>query len=245
MGELYRLDFPNGKGYVGITATTAEIRFRQHVKASKKRKIDTVVDRAINKYKAQNVTLTVLDRCDDWSVLGNLERWGIAKFGTAVPNGYNVAPGGEGVLWSKMPEEARERLSASARAARERPGAKERHSTATKKAMNNPEMKERLRGVREQPEVKERQRKGLVAAWAIPGAKKRRLSIMKTVMNQSGVVERRRQGVVASWADPDAKERRLVAMKAVMSQPGVCERRRAGIKAAVERRRTLKTEGKI
>lgn len=91
--QLYKLDFPNNKSYIGITSKIAEERFKAHCwKSSKK----NPVQHAIHKYGKENIKLTVLITVDDWELLCLAEKEAIEKFNTFTPNGYNLTLGGEG-----------------------------------------------------------------------------------------------------------------------------------------------------
>lgn len=120
MGHLYRLDFPNGKSYIGISINVA-IRFRGHHYSAVKS--DALKYRAWRKHGAP--TLKVLAVVEN-SLLNETERRAIAIYGTKTPGGYNLTDGGEGLLnpspetRAKMSEagrnqspETRTRISAS------------------------------------------------------------------------------------------------------------------------------------
>ena len=92
--ELYKLDFPNGKSYIGITSSTAKRRFRSHCQPAHRK---NPVQFAIHKYGKQNVKLTVLSSFDNWELLCLAEQEAIEKYKTTVDgNGYNVTLGGDG-----------------------------------------------------------------------------------------------------------------------------------------------------
>lgn len=93
MGLLYKLDFPNGKSYIGITSKTAQERFCQHSRNS----AVSVVGAAIRKYKKEKVALTILAECESWDNLCHLEIAAIRDFKTKQPSGYNFTDGGDGV----------------------------------------------------------------------------------------------------------------------------------------------------
>jgi len=94
MGCLYRLTFPNGKAYIGITTRTAEIRFKRHVDYSRNAR-RSAVHHAILKYGAENVVVETLVIADDLNYLRELEKRAVQKFGTLKPGGYNLTGGGE------------------------------------------------------------------------------------------------------------------------------------------------------
>ena len=91
MGELYRLDFNNGKSYVGITVKKAANRFKHH-KRDATHGSKYLVHRAWRKYGEPK--MTVLAILEDGE-LPSTEIRAIKIFGTMTPNGYNMTPGGE------------------------------------------------------------------------------------------------------------------------------------------------------
>lgn len=83
---VYRLCFPNGKGYIGVT-TNLTRRLKEH------RRADTLVGRATRKYGAPK--LQVLAVClEEYAY--DLERKAVRGFDTRVPHGYNLVNGGIG-----------------------------------------------------------------------------------------------------------------------------------------------------
>ena len=82
MGALYRLDFPNGKSYVGITAKTAAQRFSAHAYSAQKRGAPTALGRAIRKYGAEAIKVVALAISNNWEYLQLIERNAIRVFDT-------------------------------------------------------------------------------------------------------------------------------------------------------------------
>lgn len=112
MGELYRLTFPNGKAYIGITSKTARKRFAVHVSDSRRCGEAYPLREAIRKYGPESVSVMTLVKAD-WDYLKDLERRAIVAFGTKVPHGYNVTEGGDGVLGRPASERQRAAVSAA------------------------------------------------------------------------------------------------------------------------------------
>lgn len=106
--ELYRLTFPNGKSYVGITSTRLRRRIALHKNHAKVGR-QTALCAAIRKHGMPKAETLVV--CADWAYLCDLERDAIAAFGTLVPSGYNLSPGGEGTLGFRWTADAKKRLS--------------------------------------------------------------------------------------------------------------------------------------
>lgn len=91
MGELYRLDFSSGRSYIGITRTTARMRYARH-RRSAKNCAKGVVYSAWRKYgEPRLVVLAAVSNAD----LYETERRAIAIYGTRYPSGYNFTDGGD------------------------------------------------------------------------------------------------------------------------------------------------------
>ena len=112
MGCVYKLEFPNGKHYVGITKHTALARFNAHVKHMLGGKRLCAVHSAIRKYGAGQVTVTTLLRGDD-DFIKYMEPRVIAAFGTKCPNGYNLTDGGEGAFGVIRSQATKDKISAA------------------------------------------------------------------------------------------------------------------------------------
>lgn len=90
---LYRLDFPDGKSYIGQTMKNFRTRLRGHRNASMEK--DSALGRACLKHRHE-FTMTPLVVCDNMMILDQLEIDAIKAFGTLTPAGLNTSPGGGG-----------------------------------------------------------------------------------------------------------------------------------------------------
>jgi group I intron endonuclease len=95
-GTLYKLIFPNGKSYIGITKHSIEHRIKIHIRTSRNGK-KLAIYNAIRKYGEDSFEVQVLAMAhpDD---LPRLEISAIREHGTFGINGYNLTAGGEGTL---------------------------------------------------------------------------------------------------------------------------------------------------
>jgi len=111
ISNLYVLEFPNGKKYLGISVNPQE-RFRGHIYSSHK-STDLLVYSAFRKYGAENIKLRIL--CTGYvNYIKDLEIKAIAQFKTRDPKfGYNVSIGGD--LWAfgvkRTPEQIEKRVN--------------------------------------------------------------------------------------------------------------------------------------
>lgn len=90
---MYRLTFPNGKSYIGITCRGREKRVRHHVITARTGS-KSAVHCAIRKYGERSFLQETL-LVGGTKYLQNMEIAAIKAFGTLVPDGYNVGTGGE------------------------------------------------------------------------------------------------------------------------------------------------------
>ena len=91
IGTLYRLDFQSGKSYIGVTTASAALRYSRHAgtcRAGNK----CVLYGAWRKYGAPKMQILAYV---EKHMLPEVERKAIVSFGTLVPDGYNMTPGGE------------------------------------------------------------------------------------------------------------------------------------------------------
>jgi len=90
MAEIYRLDFVNGKAYIGVSVNSAAVRYHSHARtAARKGKLP--VHRAWRSVGTPKLTvLAIVERADAYET----ERRAISVFRTLVPDGYNLALGG-------------------------------------------------------------------------------------------------------------------------------------------------------
>lgn len=90
-GVLYKMTFPNGKVYVGITNDFAR-RMRAHKSASLK--YQQPVCRAIAKHGWSNISREIIV-IGPYHYIRQLESSAIVIFNARIPDGYNVGEGGE------------------------------------------------------------------------------------------------------------------------------------------------------
>lgn len=97
-GYVYKLRFPNGKAYIGITSRSPADRFAEHVAYARSGRTPSALHLAIRKYGAENIRVESLSRADCWERLQEMEIAAIAEHRTRPPHGYNLTRGGDGVV---------------------------------------------------------------------------------------------------------------------------------------------------
>jgi group I intron endonuclease len=116
-GIVYKItNIINGTVYVGQTTKTLSQRWAEHVYDSvgkRRRKHNSYLHLAIEKYGKENFIAEVLNICVDKSSLDDVERFYIKALNTVRPNGYNISLGGTGVMHGrKMSVESKAKISA-------------------------------------------------------------------------------------------------------------------------------------
>lgn len=110
MSCLYKISGPDERCYIGITSKTAEQRFKGHIFESSRKIGSKYLQNAILKYGKEAFSVKTLVISNDWDYLNDLEVKAIAAYGTIIPNGYNISPGGK---QSTSNQETRTKISAA------------------------------------------------------------------------------------------------------------------------------------
>ena len=104
----------NGKGYIGITTRSICRRWYEH--RFVQNSCGKLLSKAIQKYGDQAFEITVLaSAIGDVENLKKIEKQLIVQHRTAVPFGYNLTIGGDGVFGFKQSKEVVERVAAKKR----------------------------------------------------------------------------------------------------------------------------------
>ena len=143
-GFLYKLTFPNGKEYIGITKRTVNRRFAAHVSSARCANTTCAVHSAIIKYGEKNVNVETL-LIANYKSLKEIEQKAIAVFGTLVPNGYNITRGGDSVSDSARSEESRKKIGDASRGRTMSAEAREKIGAAQKGRRHTDQTKEKIR----------------------------------------------------------------------------------------------------
>lgn len=100
----------NGKGYVGVTRFSAEVRFAQHIAAARRGE-PWSLHRAIRKHGADHFAVEVIADGLSGAEAQALEIVEIARLGTLNPAGYNASLGGERMAGVPKTEDFRRAVS--------------------------------------------------------------------------------------------------------------------------------------
>lgn len=181
-GYIYKIVFPNGKHYIGLTTTSLERRKSGHRKCAKGN--DTrILYNALRKYRMEDTfELIEIDIAYTKEELCEKEIGYILLYKSFDKEyGYNMTYGGEGTNGYVLTEKQREKNSESKKKYyRETPGAKEKNSDTIKKYYRetpgarekNSESKKKY--YRETPGAREKQSEAIKKYYReTPGAKEK------------------------------------------------------------------------
>ena len=145
-GSIYKISFPNGKHYIGLT-TSLEQRTKEHKKNAKSGS-SKYLYKAIRKYNmVDNLELIEIDTADTKDELCEKEIQYIQEYNSYYMNGngYNMTYGGEGTNGYVHTEEVKQRMSEAQIAYFENPEARQRASEARIAYFeNNPDAKRKM-----------------------------------------------------------------------------------------------------
>jgi hypothetical protein len=116
-GSIYKIQFPNGKHYIGLTTTSLEQRTKEHRSCAKSGDNKCLYN-AIRKYDMiDNIKLIEIDTADTNEELCEKEKRYIHEYNSYYMNGrgYNMTYGGEGTNGYVFTEEDKLKMSESAK----------------------------------------------------------------------------------------------------------------------------------
>jgi predicted GIY-YIG superfamily endonuclease len=143
-GYIYKIQFPNGKHYIGLTTTSLEQRKGQH-KCSAKQCNTNYLYNALRKYDMiDKFELIEIDTADTKEELCELEIGYILMYNSYMDeNGYNMTYGGEGNIGYNHTEEDKQIMSKIKKIYFANPEIRKQQSKSQIKRFENPE--ERLK----------------------------------------------------------------------------------------------------
>ena len=145
-GYIYKIQFSNGKHYIGLTTTSLERRKIEHKKCAKSDKTNCLY-KALRKYEmVDTFELIEIDMADTLEELCEKEIGYIQKYNSYYLNkkGYNMTFGGEGLNGYVYTEDVKQKMSEAKKKHFEKPDAREKQSERTKNYYKkNPDAREK------------------------------------------------------------------------------------------------------
>ena len=198
-GSIYKIQFPNGKHYIGLNTTSLEQRKKGHKHAAKSDDTRCLYN-ALRKYDiVDTFELIEIDTADTLEELYEKEISYIIEYNSYYMdmNGYNMTRGGDGVSGYVPTEEEIKRMS-----------------ERMKKKMENPEARERMKEMRkkqmENPEWRKEQSESIHLFWENNQEARERQSEITIKFNEEHpeVVKARGEKITEFWEkNPEARER--------------------------------------
>jgi hypothetical protein len=147
-GSIYKIVFPNGKHYIGLTTTSLEHRQKGHKTCAKNINCINCLYNALRKYDMVNTfELIEIDTADTIEELREKEIAYIIEYNSYYMdgNGYNMTFGGDGLNGYIITEDDRQQMSEAQIKRFEVPGAKEEHCIIMNKRFDdNPELRQKM-----------------------------------------------------------------------------------------------------
>ena len=103
MGDIYLIESPNGKKYIGQTVKHYNsgkksgylARWKAHIsEANRNLNYCRLLDNAIRKYGSNNFKVSLICECNTFEELNEKEQHYISTHNSMSPNGYNLTTGG-------------------------------------------------------------------------------------------------------------------------------------------------------
>jgi predicted GIY-YIG superfamily endonuclease len=145
VGSIYKIEFPNGKYYIGLTGRSLEQRQKEHKICAKNGDTKCLYN-ALRKYNmVDTFELIEIDTAYTVEELCEKEIGYILSYNSYYMdgNGYNMTYGGEGFNGYVYTEEDNRKNSERRKKYFENPEAREKCSEAQKKRFENPEAREK------------------------------------------------------------------------------------------------------
>jgi hypothetical protein len=146
-GFIYKIEFPNGKYYIGLTTTSLKQRTKEHTYSAKKG-YTSLLYKALRKHDMiDKFELIEIDRADTLEKLCELEIRYIKEYNSYYMNGkgYNMTCGGEGTIGYIFTENDKQKISESLKKYYEdNPEAIQKNSESRKKYyQDHPELRQK------------------------------------------------------------------------------------------------------
>ena len=221
-GSIYKIQFPNGKHYIGLTTTSLRQRQNEHKYFAKSGKHDNLVYRAINKYDiVDTFELIEIDTADTLEELCEKEIGYIVKYNSHYIDGfgYNMTYGGEGTNGYVYTKEDKLKMSEMCKKYWESPEARKEHSEKRKKYFeNNPEAgKEQGERVKkyyeENPEARQQISEKSTKQWENTEAREQMSEIKKKYYENPEAIKKCSEAQKKRFENPEENKKNSERLK--------------------------------
>ncbi len=219
-GYIYKIEFPNGKHYIGLTCSLKQRKrtHKQYAKYGDTRKVYN----ALRKYDmVDNFELIEIDTAETNEELCEKEIEYIQKYNSYYldgGNGYNMTLGGDGCNGYVFTEEVKQKISEARKLYfEEHPEAIEIMRKAQKKRFEDPEERqkssEKMKKHFENPEAIEIMRKAQKKRFEDPEERQKISEARKLYFENTEAIEKHRQSQKKYFENPEAIKKNSEAQK--------------------------------
>ena len=186
-GYIYKIPFPNGKIYIGLTKTSIEKRTREHKCFAKNEDKSFLIYKALRKYNMiETLELIVIDTAYNNEELSEKETAYIHFYNSYYVNGYgyNMTLGGEGTSSYVRTEEDIKKISISQKKRFENQVERQKLSERAKKHFEDPEARQQMSEIKkkyyeEHPEARQQMSERVKKQFEDPEARQQMSEIKK------------------------------------------------------------------
>jgi hypothetical protein len=221
-GFIYKIVFPNGKHYIGLTTTSLEQRTKEHKNSSKNGDAKCIYN-AIRKYgMVDTLELIEIDTADTIEELCEKEIGYIIEYNSYYmnENGYNMTYGGEGTNGYVYTEEDRQKnRERRKKYFEENPDAGKQHSEKLKKYFENPEARAQMKKIKkkyfeENPEARQQISEISKKQFENPEAREQMRKIKKKYYEENPDAGKQHSEKLKKYFEnPDARQKNSEAQK--------------------------------
>jgi hypothetical protein len=235
-GSIYKIVFPNGKHYIGLTTTSLEQRTKEHNFRAKNGDTKCLYN-AIRKYDmVDTFELIEIDTADTLEELCEKEIGYIIEYNSYYmnKNGYNMTYGGEGTNGYVYTEEDKRKFSeAQKKYHEEHPEARQQMSEIKKKYWENPKAREQMSEIMktyyyENPDIIQRISEKSIKQWENSEAREQMSEIKKKYHEEHPEAGKEHsERMKTYYENPEAIKKNSEAQKKYYQEhPGAIEKNR-------------------
>ena len=214
-GYIYKIQFPNGKHYIGLTTTSLKQREGQHKKCAKQgdtRRLYT----ALRKYNmVDTFELIEIDTAHTLEKLCEMEIKYIKEYNSYYINGkgYNMTFGGEGTNGYIFTEEDKQKQSEITKRYFENPEARQKQSELIKKYFENPDTRQQMSDTKKKyfeanPDAGKEQSERLKKHYENPEERQKMSEIKKTYYeNNPEAIQKLSETTTKYFENPQARQK--------------------------------------
>ena len=226
-GAIYKIQFPNGKHYIGLTTISLEHRRSQHKNLAKSDDTKYLYN-ALRKYDmVDTFELIEIDTADTLEELCEMEIRYIQEYKSYYIDGcgYNMTYGGDGTNGYVFTEEDKQKISEALKKHHEdNPDTREKMSEISKKRWENPDTREKMSKITkkrwENPEERQKCSEALKKHFEEnPNAGKKHSERMKKHFENPEARQKCSEALKKRFENPEARQKHGESQKERFENP--------------------------